>query len=244
MVGGALTWVVSNPAAMLAQQTTTVFPTASQAVTSSPNPNTLTPLPPSAEEPTSTVAPDIGASQTQSVRETLSADIMSVAATLTAQPPAATSVPGPTAGIIEDNYVRHSGSLLGVDTLNGWGGVINGLPVGVWAGAVVGDPEQGLLYLMLNYTYEEPFPTENKHGALRITAEQNNRLSIVATDGTIFYFDVPARRYVASLDEIASTATPYPTLTPHAPPSPIPTPTVFQYPAPPTPTLESTVSPP
>jgi hypothetical protein len=106
----------------------------------------------------------------------------------------------------------------------------------------MGDPQQGVLYLMLNYTYEEAFPTAAKHGALRLTAEQNNRLTAVAADGAIYYFDVPARRYVASLDEVVPTATAYPTVTPPVPPLPIPTPTAFEYPAP-DPTAEGTASP-
>lgn len=195
----------------------------------------------SAEGPAGTAASDVAAAQTQSVRDTVSADSLSVAATLTAQPPAVTSTPGPT-GIHEDDYVRHSGSLLGVDAVNGWGGVLDGQVVGIWAGSMMSDPQHGVLYLMLNYTYEEAFLTETKHGALRLTAEQNNRLTAIAADGAVYYFDVPARRYVASLAEVVPTATANPTVTP-LPPLPIPTPTVFQYPAPTAPTPENTVSP-
>jgi hypothetical protein len=184
----------------------------------------------------------MSASLTQSVRDTLSVDIRSVAATLTAQPPASTSIPGPT-GIFENNYVRFSGSKLGVEAVNGWGGVVDGKIVGIWAGSVIGDPEQGVLYLMLNYTYEESFVTETKHGALRILAEQNNRLTAVAIDGTAYYFDVPARCFVTSLDEVVPSVTPFGSITPDAPP-PIPTPTVNQYPAPLVSTPQGTAGPP
>jgi hypothetical protein len=49
-------------------------------------------------------------------------------------------------------------------------------------------------------------------------SEQNHRLTLVSTDGTTYYFDVPARQFVASPDEVVPTATPPPTFTPYPPP--------------------------
>jgi hypothetical protein len=54
------------------------------------------------------------------------------------------------------------------------------------------------------------------HGGVRVIAEQNNRLILQAIDGEIFYFDVPARRFVNSLSEVVPTATLLPTRTPYA----------------------------
>jgi hypothetical protein len=70
---------------------------------------------------------------------------------------------------------------------------------------------------------------------VRVVSEQDNRLTLVTTDGTTYYFDVPARRFVVSLAEAVPSATPPPTYTP------IPLPgTVIPYPAP---TEPSTAAP-
>jgi hypothetical protein len=202
-------------------------------------------LPTASEVTASSETPDISATQTQDIIATLASDKQNIAATLTNRPPIATPVLGPT-GIVEDNYVRFSGSKLGLDTQNGWSGIVDGNPVGIWAGSLIGDPQQGALHLMLTLpyrSYQERFLTDGKHGALRVIAEQNNRLTVVSGDGTTYYFDVPARRFVSSLNDIVPTATPLPTYTPYAPPSTMPIPTGYPNPEYPAPTMQSTASP-
>ncbi len=170
------------------------------------------------------------------------ADQANVAATLTAHPPLVTAAPEAT-GIIEDDYVRFSGKNLGLNTINGWAGFVNGDPAGIWAGSLLSDPDQGAVVLLLTLPYrnfEETYLTAGKHGALRIVAEQNNRLILTAADSTTFYFDVPARQFANSIDEVLPTAIPPATYTPYAPPTPSsPAPTGYPL----EPTQASTASP-
>jgi hypothetical protein len=80
---------------------------------------------------------------------------------------------------------------------------------------------------------------------VRVVSEQNNRLTLVSTDGTTYYFDVPARRFVDSLNEVVPSATPPNTFTPFPTlhviwsSTPVP-PTYNPYPAP---TGQSTTAP-
>lgn len=232
-LGNAFAWVINQQTILLSPQAT-VFPIASEVMAGSETPKILTALPTANVTPISGETPDISATQTQEVIATLVADKQIMAATLANQLPIATPEPGPT-GIVDDNYVKFSGSKLGLDTQNGWSGIENGNLVGVWAGSLIGDSQQGALYLILTLPYrfyKEQFLTADKHGALHIVAEQNNRLVLISTDGTTYYFDVPARRFVSSLDDIVPTATPLPTYTPYAPPTPAPMPTGYPNPLP------------
>ncbi len=62
--------------------------------------------------------------------------------------------------------------------------------------------------------------------------EFNNRLVLVAEDGTVFYFDIPARRFVPSLTEWVPTPTSTPTNTPLPTHPPYPPPPTRSYPLP------------
>ena len=55
------------------------------------------------------------------------------------------------------------------------------------------------------------YPTPIKAGAVRIIDAVGERLVLRATNGTIFYFDVPARQFVPSLTVSVPSATPWPT---------------------------------
>jgi hypothetical protein len=138
-------------------------------------------------------------------------------------------------GIYEDQRVKISGSLLFIDAQNAWGGIIDEYPFTLYAGALQSDPDQGLVYLVTHIPGVkgfERFLTPSKHGALRVVSQQNNRLTLIATDETVFYFDVPARQYVASLTEVVPSVTPYPPgfPTPTGIPYPPPAPPDFPYP--------------
>lgn len=177
--------------------------------------------------------PDVGA--------TILADKATLAATLTPLPPLTPEI-GPT-GIYDDVYVKAHWAKRGFTVQNAWFGLQDGNAVTVYAGAFEADPQQGALQLVMILPYrslEEAFLTEIKHGALSVQAEQNNRLTILAADGTTLYFDVPARMFVASLNELAPTATPPPTYTPYAPPPTVPP--VTGYPNM-QPTMQSTAIP-
>jgi hypothetical protein len=141
-------------------------------------------------------------------------------------------------GIYSDTKVQASGLKIGMDAQNSWFGFVGGNSTTVYAGALLDQPDQGVVHLFMNFPtrgFEEQILTPTKHGGVRVVSEQNNRLTLVSTDGTTYYFDVPARRFVASLSEVVPSATPPPTYTP------IPLPgTVIPYPAP---TEPSTAAP-
>jgi hypothetical protein len=141
-------------------------------------------------------------------------------------------------GIYSDESVQASGMKMGMDAQNEWFGFIDGNSTNVFAGALVGEPDQGVVHLFIKFPprgFDEQILTPTKHGGVRVVSEQDNRLTLVSTDGTTYYFDVPARRFVASLTEVVPSATPPPTYTP------IPLPgMVLPYPAP---TEPSTVVP-
>jgi hypothetical protein len=232
-LGGTFSWAVSQQTTLLLTPST-AFPPTSELATGSITPSTSTDLPPPSETVTSSGTPDISVTQTLSVIATLAADKQTLVAILASQAPPATPPPGPT-GIVEDNFVKFSGSKLGLDTQNGWSGIDNGNLVSVWVGSLIDDPQQGALHLMLTLPYrsnQEQFLTPEKVGALRIVAEQNNRLTLASANGATYYFDVPARRFVVSLSETVLTATPLPTYTPYAPPATAPIPTGYPYPVP------------
>jgi hypothetical protein len=134
-------------------------------------------------------------------------------------------------GIYEDEPVKQSGKLLGLDAQNGWSGSVDGYHFFIYAGALLSDPEQGVIVMVTTKpsgTSIDQFETSTQHGALRAVSEQNNRLTLIATDGTVFYFDLPTRQFVASLTEVAPSVTP--SLTPS--PSATPEPTGLPYPLP------------
>ncbi|MDW8325264.1 MAG: hypothetical protein RMK99_01755 [Anaerolineales bacterium] len=137
-------------------------------------------------------------------------------ATAAARPPI-TPLVVPT-GIYDTEQAKATGyKYWGFKVENYWFGLVNGNIVTVFAGAPVSDPQQGKLHVnivMPNRLFDGEFATPEKNGALRVIAESNNRLTLMTTNGTTYYFDVPAMRFVSSLEEVVSTATPLPTYTP------------------------------
>jgi hypothetical protein len=127
--------------------------------------------------------------------------------------PYVTPPPGAT-GIREDEYSKLEMRKTGLDMQNSWGGIVDGNSASVWAGALIADSNQGIVHVIYSFpaqTLEQRYQTPDKHGSLRIIDEENNRLTLLASDGTIFYFDVPALAFVSSLTEIAPNITPLPT---------------------------------
>ena len=136
-------------------------------------------------------------------------------------------------GIYSDTHVQASGLKIWMDAQNSWFGFVDGNTITVFAGALLDEPEQGAVHLFMNFPtrgFDEQILTPTKHGGVRVVSEHNNRLTLVSTDGTTYYFDVPARRFVASMSGVVPSATPLPTYTPFPPPSFIGIPT--PYPAP------------
>jgi len=152
-------------------------------------------------------------------------------------PPMMTEPPVIT-GTTENNiYLQSSGMKLGLDTQNAWVGYLDRNRVDLYAGALLEDPSQGAIFLFVtipNSGFMGLILTPTKHGGVRVVSEHNNRLTMISTDGTTYYFDVPARLFVKSLTEVVPSATPPATRTPFPPPStPVtPLPTLNPYPAP------------
>ncbi len=154
--------------------------------------------------------------------------------------PFPTQAPVPT-GTREGDMIKFTAEKLFLVALNGWGGYLDGNSVVIYAGCLLEDPEQGAIVFQISLPYRfyhEKILTPAKHGSVRVVAEQNNRLTLVAVDGEVFYFDIPARRFVASLTEVVPTATPLPSLTPTAYGGVTPTPTFIPYPFPTEPGVE------
>ena len=136
----------------------------------------------------------------------------------------------PPTGTSENGRVFASGKTLGIDALNGWYGIWDGKVVGVYSGASSTDPDQGVMVIFIDSGLVGNFPTPTKHGGVRVVSEHNNRLTLVSTDGTTYYFDIPAMSYVSSLTVFAPSITPPPKRTPVPPSSAIESST--PYPAP------------
>lgn len=131
-------------------------------------------------------------------------------------------------GIYDDQRVKISAALLFIDAQNAWGGFIDGNRFTLYAGSLQSDPDQGIVGLVTSLPGGkriEQFASPSKHGALRVTNEQNNRMTLIATDGTVFYFDLPTCQFVASLTEVAPSVTPSPSSVPEHTGLPYPPPT-------------------
>lgn len=133
-------------------------------------------------------------------------------------------------GIYDDQRVKISAALLFIDAQNAWAGIIDGYRFTLYAGALQSDPNQGVVGLvnsLPNGKRFSQFETPSRHGAIHVVNELNNRIELISSDGTIFYFDLPTYQFVTSLTEVAPSVTPSPEVTP--------TPTGPPYPPPITP---------
>jgi hypothetical protein len=124
---------------------------------------------------------------------------------------------------------------------NGWGGSVDGINMSIYAGVHQGDLAQGLLHVIVfnpEHPLEQDFLTPLQAGSVHIVSDENYRLTLLSTDGTTFYFDIPGLRYADSLTEVVPTITPYMTETPSATWTPGPTQTPWPTCTPgPTPTF-------
>jgi hypothetical protein len=142
----------------------------------------------------------------------------------------------PPTGTFVDMYTLADGDLYGINVKNAWFGQVFGTSIGVYAGAEPDDPSQGVINFspdVINH-----IRTPGKDGAVLVASEFNNRLVLVAEDGTVFYFDIPARRFVSSLTEWVPTLTATPTSLPYPTPPPPNTEPPRPYPLPTTATFE------
>jgi hypothetical protein len=187
-------------------------------ITATSNPTTT------AEEPTTQIpnpypipayslTPDIGATQTivqYAIQYSTEHPVTFPTVYVTPVPP----------GTAEGVFTIASGNKLGLDTQNGWHGFVDGNKVDIYSGALSDDADQGAIFLFVEIPRSgigELIQTPTKHGAVHVVSEQDNRLTLVSTDGTTYYFDLPARRFVDSLTEVVPSATPPVTETPLPP---------------------------
>jgi len=98
---------------------------------------------------------------------------------------------------------------------NAWQDMVDGKYVLVFAGTLANDPEQGVVIVLVESPRQyRQYLTPTKSGAISITDAKGLRLVIRSSDNNeIYYFDVPAQKFVNSLDEIVPTATALPTQT-------------------------------
>jgi hypothetical protein len=136
-------------------------------------------------------------------------------------------------GTLEGERVKPSGKTMGLDAQNAWYGLLDGRPVSVHAGALSEDSSQGAIFIsakLLGPGVNELILTPTKHGGVRVVSEHNNRLTLVSTDGTTYYFDIPSLSYVSSLTVFAPSITPPPARTPIPPNYVTETPTPYPPP--------------
>lgn len=103
---------------------------------------------------------------------------------------------------------------------NSWQQNVSGAWLQAYAGNLVNDPSQGVVLVVLawpNRPQGRPILTPTKSGSVKIVAEHNNRLTLQADDGTVFYFDVLGMTFTPSLTEVVPTVTPLPPYTPPMP---------------------------
>ena len=129
----------------------------------------------------------------------------------------------PPTGILEEGGADFYYPTYDVIIYNKWQDVVN--ENGEWAlvcaGSMYTDPTQGLVLIPSQPV--QIYLTPTKAGSVRIVAVQNLRLTLISENGTTFYFDVPGRRFVDSLTEVAPTVTPYRSSTPTPTETPAPT---------------------
>lgn len=140
--------------------------------------------------------------------------------------------PRPT-GILETGGGDFPGDLFTI--INSWQNARDNHWSLIYAGAYAQEPEQGIV-IASGVPHDIVFETPMRAGSVRIVDETNFRLTLLAEDGTVFYFDVPGLRFVDSLTEIVPTITPFmsatPTLTHTRGPTDTPLPTCTPGPTP------------
>jgi hypothetical protein len=92
---------------------------------------------------------------------------------------------------------------------NAWQDMVDGKYVLVFAGTLAIDPEQGVVIGLVESPRQySQYLTPTKNGAICIIDMKGLRLVIrSAENNQTYYFDVPAQKFVNSLDEIVPTAT-------------------------------------
>jgi len=231
------------PASRLAQVTASFPPLASATPVPTPSNTPTSATATRTEEPTATDIPTPDEQATEHYVATVLAHKQDVFATwqqFLIQNSLPTEAPWPT-HLSENPNGENLLSKYGYVIENGWGGNVNGINMSIYAGTHQDNLAQGLLHVFLfipENLLEQDFLTPLQAGSVHIVSAENYRLTLVSTDGTTFYFDLPGLQFVDLLTEIVPTITPYMTEMPSATWTPGPTQTPIQTCTPgPTPTF-------
>ncbi len=109
-------------------------------------------------------------------------------------------------GIIENPSVPFSS--MDYQIINAWQDIINGDYVLIFVGALASDHEQGVVLVTSDSNSGSgEFFTPRRNGAVRVVQEKKSRLVLQSSNRDIFYFDVPARIFVDSLEAIVPNGT-------------------------------------
>jgi len=96
-----------------------------------------------------------------------------------------------------------------------WQGEVNSQWVTVLAGIQLVDPPHPAVWVFVENTDDRGiYPAAQANTTLQIVTADGARLTLQDAAGTTFYFDVAARAYLSSPDEILPTLAPLPTNTP------------------------------
>lgn len=98
---------------------------------------------------------------------------------------------------------------------NAWQDMVDGEYVLVFAGTLADNPEQGVIIVYTNSHHQfRQYLTPTKSGTISIVDTNGLRLIIHSSEyDLIYYFDVPAQKFVNSLDAIVPTVTAFSTPT-------------------------------
>lgn len=98
---------------------------------------------------------------------------------------------------------------------NQWQGEWAGLWVRAYAGRQAQDPQQGEIWVLVDYTSDfGSYPAPTRGGRLIIIAANGLVFTLQDESGALHYFDVASRNYLSSPEEILPTLIPQPTFTP------------------------------
>jgi hypothetical protein len=129
-------------------------------------------------------------------------------------PTSAVPTSTPIQGIFEDRDKTPPEFARSYQFENGWtDGNTNGTVI-VWAGSTRSDSQQGVIIVVnvtKNYAVDAALRTPTRSGAIRIIAEQNRQLTLQATNGDRFVFDITSRQFVTAPPAATPIVTPAPT---------------------------------
>lgn len=97
---------------------------------------------------------------------------------------------------------------------NQWQGPVSGGWVRVYAGGHPDQRDLGILWVVVDNSPDFGSYPSPGTGALRIIGAENGRLTLEGSGGDRLDFDLGARRFLSSPDEVAATLVPLPTFTP------------------------------